>query len=47
MSRFDPIYLHPEHKGLIEELDLELDEIGNIKTNQNFMINTEGIFFSW
>lgn len=37
-------FLHPEHTGLIEELGLELDERGNVKTDANFMTSKRGIF---
>jgi glutamate synthase (NADPH/NADH) small chain len=37
-------FMHPEKKGLIEELGLELDSRGNVKTNENFMVSVKGIF---
>jgi glutamate synthase (NADPH/NADH) small chain len=37
-------FVHPEHKGLVEELGLALDKRGNIKTNQEFMTSNKGIF---
>ncbi len=37
-------FLHPEHKGLVTELKLELDERKNIKTDQNFMTSYKGVF---
>ncbi|MDO8662116.1 MAG: glutamate synthase subunit beta [Candidatus Omnitrophota bacterium] len=37
-------FLHPEKKGLIEELGLELDQRGNVKTNPEFMTSAKGIF---
>ncbi len=37
-------FLHTEHKGLVEDLNLELTDIGNIKTDNNFMTSKEGIF---
>lgn len=37
-------FLHPESKGLIEKLGLELDPRGNIKTQDNFMTSKKGIF---
>jgi glutamate synthase (NADPH/NADH) small chain len=35
---------HPEHDGLIRELDIELDSRGNISTNQTFRTSTDGVF---
>lgn len=37
-------FLHPEHKGLVTDLNLELNEQGNIKTDENFMTSKKGIF---
>ncbi|MEO0293306.1 MAG: glutamate synthase subunit beta [candidate division WOR-3 bacterium] len=37
-------FLHPEHRGLVEDLKLELTERGNIKTDENFMTTREGVF---
>ncbi|MFH1504675.1 MAG: glutamate synthase subunit beta [Candidatus Omnitrophota bacterium] len=37
-------FIHPEHKGLIEELNLTLDSIGNIKTGSNYMTSVSNIF---
>ncbi|MCB2154667.1 glutamate synthase subunit beta [bacterium] len=37
-------FLHPEHKGPIEQLEVELDGRGNIKTDENYMSSVEGIF---
>lgn len=37
-------FLHPEKKGLIEELDLELDSRGNVMTDENFMSSKKGVF---
>lgn len=37
-------FLHPEKKGLIEELNLGLDPRGNVKTGQNFMSSRKGVF---
>jgi glutamate synthase (NADPH/NADH) small chain len=37
-------FLHPEHKGLVQDLNLELTERGNIKTDENFMTSQKGIF---
>jgi glutamate synthase (NADPH/NADH) small chain len=37
-------YLHPEKKGLIEELDLGLDSCGNVKADSNFMTSQKAVF---
>jgi glutamate synthase (NADPH/NADH) small chain len=37
-------FLHPEKKGLIEELGVELDARGNAKTGENFMTSVKGVF---
>ena len=37
-------FLHPEQKGLISELRIELDERGNVKTNEYYMTSVKGIF---
>lgn len=37
-------FLHPEKKGLVEELSLELDQRGNLKTDANFMTSAKGVF---
>jgi len=37
-------FLHPEHKGLVQQLGLALDEKGNVKTDQNYMTNIPGVF---
>ena len=37
-------FLHPEKKGLIQELDLELDQRGNVKTDERFMTSKKNIF---
>jgi len=34
----------PEPSALIEQLEIELDERGNIKRDENFQSNQEGIF---
>jgi glutamate synthase (NADPH/NADH) small chain len=36
-------FLHPEHKGLVSDLNLELTD-GNVKTDENFMTSGKGIF---
>ncbi|MDD5477790.1 MAG: glutamate synthase subunit beta [Candidatus Omnitrophica bacterium] len=37
-------FLHPEKKGIIEELKLDLDQKGNVKTGDNFMTSKKGVF---
>jgi glutamate synthase (NADPH/NADH) small chain len=37
-------FLHPEKKGIIEELKLDLDQKGNIKTRDDFMTSKTGVF---
>lgn len=37
-------FMHPEKKGIIEELSLSLDLKGNVKTDNNFMTFKKGIF---
>ena len=37
-------FIHPEHKGLVEDLGLELDERGNIKTGEDYMTSVKGVF---
>jgi len=37
-------FSHPEHKGLVTDLNLELTEHGNVKTDENFMTSKERIF---
>ncbi len=37
-------FLHPEHKGLVSDLNLELTDRGNVKTDENFMTSGKGIF---
>ena len=37
-------FLHPEKKGIIEEMHLELDQRGNVKTDEQFMTSQKGIF---
>jgi len=37
-------FLFPRKEGLLEELHLELDRNGNIKTSPNFMTSQKGIF---
>ncbi|MFA5410439.1 MAG: glutamate synthase subunit beta [Candidatus Omnitrophota bacterium] len=37
-------FLHPEQKGLIKELGIELDSRGNVKTGNDFMTSLKGVF---
>lgn len=37
-------FLHPEHRGLISELELKLDNRGNVKTDLKFMTSLNGVF---
>ncbi len=37
-------FLYPEHDGIISELKIELDERGNVKTNENYMTNINKVF---
>ena len=37
-------FLHPEKKGLIEELGLDLDPRGNVKTDERFMTSKKNVF---
>jgi glutamate synthase (NADPH/NADH) small chain len=38
-------FVHPQHKGLIQELELELDERGNVRaTEKNYQTNISKIF---
>jgi glutamate synthase (NADPH/NADH) small chain len=35
---------HPEHEGLVSELDLDLDRRGNIRTRQTYRTSHPGVF---
>jgi len=38
-------FVHPQHKGLLKELDIELDERGNVKaTERNYQTSIAKIF---
>ncbi|TCT15359.1 glutamate synthase (NADH) small subunit [Natranaerovirga pectinivora] len=37
-------FLHPEHKGMLENLGVEYDQRGNVAANNKFMTSIEGIF---
>ncbi len=37
-------FLHPVHGGLVKDLDLELNPLGNIRVDENFMTSVKGVF---
>ena len=37
-------FLHPEHEGMLADLDVELDPRGNVRRNKNMMTSVEGVF---
>jgi len=37
-------FLHPQHSGLLRELAVELDERGNVKTDENYATSLKGVF---
>jgi glutamate synthase (NADPH/NADH) small chain len=37
-------FSHPEHSGLVEQLDLSLDRRGNIRTEQTYRTSAKGIY---
>jgi glutamate synthase (NADPH/NADH) small chain len=37
-------FLHPERGGLVDQLGVELDSRGNVRTDANKMTNVEGVF---
>lgn len=37
-------FVYPEKKGLLEELNIELDSKGNVKTDENYMRSLRGVF---
>lgn len=37
-------FLHPEHSELLDELNIEFDERGNVKTDANYMTSVKKIF---
>ncbi|MCH8334145.1 glutamate synthase subunit beta [Candidatus Sumerlaeota bacterium] len=37
-------FLHPEHKGMIQQFGVDLDERGNLKTGRTLQTSVEGIF---
>ncbi|MFA5090061.1 MAG: glutamate synthase subunit beta [Candidatus Omnitrophota bacterium] len=37
-------FLHPEHTGLLTDLNIELDGRGNVKTNEDYMTSLKKVF---
>lgn len=37
-------FLHPEHKGMLEQLGVEFDQRGNVKADDDYMTSAAGIF---
>ncbi len=37
-------FTHPEHEGLVEQLDLELDRRGNIRTRQTYRTSVKNVY---
>ncbi|MGV3589014.1 MAG: FAD-dependent oxidoreductase, partial [Adhaeribacter sp.] len=37
-------FVHPQHKGMIEELGVELDERGNVKCNASYQTSVPKVF---
>ena len=37
-------FLHPEHSGLLNQLKVEFDAQGNVKTGENYMTSVEKVF---
>ena len=37
-------FLHPEHEGMLADLDVGLDPRGNVRRNKNMMTSVEGVF---
>jgi glutamate synthase (NADPH/NADH) small chain len=37
-------FLHPEHNGPIQQLNLKLDNRGNVQTDQDYMTCLPGVF---
>ncbi len=37
-------FLSPEHNGLLNELKVEFDQRGNVKTDENYMSSVKGVF---
>lgn len=37
-------FLHPDHKGMLDDLGVNYDPRGNVSSDENYMTNIEGIF---
>lgn len=37
-------FLHPEHNGIVKELNLALDNKGNVMADEGYMASTKGVF---
>jgi glutamate synthase (NADPH) small chain len=37
-------FLHPEHKGLLDDLGVSYDQRGNVQTDENYMTSKKGFF---
>ena len=37
-------FVHPEHEGMVANLQVELDSRGNVKTNTEKMTSVDGVF---
>jgi glutamate synthase (NADPH/NADH) small chain len=37
-------FLHPEHTGLLDELKVEFDEQGNVRTGADYMTSVDKVF---
>ncbi|MCI1945472.1 glutamate synthase subunit beta [Clostridium luticellarii] len=37
-------FLHPKHEGLLDDMGVEFDASGNVKTDENYMTSKKGIF---
>jgi glutamate synthase (NADPH/NADH) small chain len=37
-------FVHPEHNGIVEDLNIKLDKRGNVSADDKYMTNVEGVF---
>lgn len=37
-------FIHPQHEGLLDDIGVEFDARGNVKTDENYMTSKKGIF---
>jgi glutamate synthase (NADPH/NADH) small chain len=37
-------FIHPEHKGLLDELGVAFDQRGNVKTDDKYLTSVKGVF---